>query len=207
MKALLLKDILVMKQQGKMYLLILVIYSIYSFLLKDSSMIITMIALFGFMTMFNSFSYDEKSKWNLFALSTTISRNDIVVGKYLFNLVITIGFSLLFLPVILFLAINSDVGLIESLKLIAIVSCISVVIANITLPVIFKFGIEKARIATMLIFVIPVLAPYVMQFIPSDFVIPPIIANYLPMISGILLLLFTYFSIKLSMKILKSKDL
>lgn len=206
MKGLLYKDLLVMNRQRNILLVLIGFYFIYSYMLKDTSMLMAISAMFSFLMVINSFAYDDKAKWDNFILTTTVSRSQLVLSKYI--LAIGGGIIVTLLTTVIAIAVSltytqpvlSD----YLISFVFVVACIISLFAAI-IPVIYKFGVEKSRIIMMAIVLIPILIGYIgTQFNISLPTIPlPVLA-----IAGVVLLIIAVFvSYRISVGIMLKKEL
>ena len=151
MKGLLLKDLLNLKKSIKLMLIIGIAYSIFFSTFEPTTLTGLLTLLFAMQSL-SSFSYDEFSKWDCYALSMPLSKKDLVLSKYF----LFIGFPIIgsFLSII----ITITVSLIKNnLNMLDILSgsmgyLFSIeVLMLILLPFVFKFGIERGRLIITLI--------------------------------------------------------
>ena len=96
MSGLILKDLLVLRKQGKSYLLIIGIYMVLAFVgVFDYSILSTMMVVLTMMLPMATFSYDELARWDKFAAAMPVGRSGIVKAKYLMALAVIGGAGLL----------------------------------------------------------------------------------------------------------------
>lgn len=156
MKGLLLKDLYVMKGQGRTYLVLLGFYFLLTLLgAFDAAIISSMSVLVVTMVPMSTFSYDDMARWPKFAAATPAGRRGVVRGKYLFSLC-TLGLAvaaLLVMDVVLCLA-RGQFDKLPDLLLGGASSCLMGLFLNLILiPVLFKFGSEKGRFVIMAVWV------------------------------------------------------
>ena len=202
------KDLLMIKSNLKMVLIMLVVFFIMSLQGEfDISFVPPFIVVMLFMS---TFSYDEFNKWDAYAVTLPNGRKNVVKSKYVASLILTI------VTIILTIILNSLVGLInnnlEFDKFIStIMGCVFVVILiqSIMYPFIFKYGMEKGRIGLFVISfaivgIIGLLSSVLKINIPTNVV--TFFDNYwfviIPLISIVLLLI----SYKISEKIYLKKE-
>lgn len=161
MKGLLLKDIMAMKKQCKIMFLVIIIYAFYSVMSKNASMVSGMIALFCAMMPITLMAYDEQSKWDRYALSLPLSRNSIVLGKYILGIGLVVLSMLLIIPInIAMIRYSNEMGLKEALLIVYVIFGIAICFVSLMLPIFYKFGIEKGRLLLFVVFFIPVMLAY-----------------------------------------------
>ena len=202
------KDLLMIKSNLKMVLIMLVVFFIMSLQGEfDISFVPPFIVVMLFMS---TFSYDEYNKWDAYAVTLPNGRKNVVKSKYFASLILTI------VTIILTIILNSLVGLInnnlEFDKFIStIMGCVFgvILIQSIMYPFIFKYGMEKGRIGLFVISfaivgIIGLLSSVLKMNIPTNVV--TFFDNYwfviIPLISIVLLLI----SYKISEKIYLKKE-
>lgn len=206
MKSLIIKDFLNVKGQLKVYGLLLIFYSVFSFATKATDVIGAMFIMLSVLIVINTLSYDDKVKWDKYSLTMPISRSNIVLGKYTFGLILlTIAF-LLSLGISTFtsLAINSTNStnlVIANLAMLAI----GIIFMSLILPILFKFGVEKGRMLMMLVLLIPVCIAMIFQMLDIEFPQNTDL-DYLIYVIPVVLIVILVLSIVLSVKIYNKKE-
>ncbi len=144
MKSLMIKDLLNLKRQNKIFLAIFIYAFIFS--TNDSPFLEFILVIFSIILIVNNISYDEKANWNTYILCMPVSRKDIIIQKYILGLIFL---SLSFFVAIIFGIILSILN-IEDIKelLFFYLGILSggILYLIFLLPFIFKFGTEKGRI-------------------------------------------------------------
>ena len=203
MKGLLLKDFINQKSQLKIYLFILVFWVIVAYINKGTNMMPIFFTMLALISTINAVAYDDRGKFNSYAVCMPISKFEIVFTKYLCNFIVTvvgIGFSF-----VVYYIISGD--FVENLLTCLAAFSASLIFAAIILPIIFKFGLEKARIAFMLVGLVPILAVWVFSNInlsvaePTDAQVTTAI-SFLPVAA----LAISFISVFISEKIYKNKE-
>lgn len=157
MSGFIIKDILVMKNTLRYYLFLMAVYGLLAVMgVFPYSIIAGFIVLVGMMTPISTFAYDEQARWDKYAAATPAGRRGVVKSKYAFTLLLLAVaslFTLVILEALWFLG-KEDIGSwAEPLMVVGVMNCISLLIASVTLPVMFKYGSEKSRVISMVIFV------------------------------------------------------
>lgn len=154
MKALLLKDWLVMKAQYKFYIFICLIFTILG-LLPNSSILSSYTILIASTICINLLQTDETSHFLPYADTTPLSRRMIVGEKYLLTLFI-IGATCVFS-----FGIRCISGLISGTFAICLhdglwSSCLYILagtlINGLTFPFLYRFGVMKGRVVTLVFY-------------------------------------------------------
>ena len=150
------KDFLVGRKNILYYFGFLVIYGVLSIMgVFPYSVLAGLVALVGLMLPMSSFAYDDQARWEKFAAATPAGRRGVVGGKYLFALLCTAGASVL---VAVILTAMSVLGTVEAevwwepLAVVGACACFTLLLDSIFLPFLLKFGSEKARMLSMLVF-------------------------------------------------------
>ena len=142
MKALLVKDIYSIWKQLRLMLVILVIFAV----MPDDYMNVLALTIAAMMP-YTAAAYDERSRWNLMAAMMPYTPLDLVLSKYVLGWLMIGGAALL--SVLMHLVRSLFMDRSWDLTLIAISILAAVMILNIALPLIFRFGVEKGRLVTI----------------------------------------------------------
>ncbi len=148
MKGLLLKDLYMMKKYCKTYLLIMVVFIAVSFASSENLFFVFYPCLLCGMIPVNLLGYDERSRWLQYSETMPYSKEQIVSGKYLIGLG-TQGTILLITGIsqAIRMSISGTFVLGEYLVFMMLLLTMSLLASSITLPFIFKLGVEKGRMA------------------------------------------------------------
>ncbi len=149
MKGLLIKDLYMTAKYCRMHFVILALFLVISFFDQSTNLILVYYpCLLAGTIPVNMLSYDERSGWNVYSRVLPYTKAQIVSGKYLLGL----------LAQILMLLITAVVQAGRLLYhhafdwsgygfLMLAVCVLSFASASITMPFIFRYGVEKGRIA------------------------------------------------------------
>lgn len=152
MKGLILKDIMGLKKISKNYLLFLIIYAIIASFSDMPAMFTSVVMVFSFMLPITALSFDERAKWDTYALTMPISRKDIVLSKYLLGLLFSV------VAIVICFLYSFAVAKID-FKASALSAAGSLLVGmiffSIIFPILLKFGVEKGRLTMIVIFLIP----------------------------------------------------
>lgn len=112
----------------------------------------TLTIVLGGMLAYNSISMDERDGWNRFVLTTGYSRKEYVLSKYLLAIAGTVICSM---TLGIFSVIGKNLGKIgmenSLLSILPVLMAGTVIMLSIALPLSFWFGMEKARLLSILI--------------------------------------------------------
>lgn len=216
MKGLILKDIINLKKNFKIFGLLSVLYIILAITTKDTgffSSVITM--LFAILTI-SLFSYDDLAKWDIYALTMPVSKEDMVSSKYIMLIILTL-FGTVFSSIVTIginFVLKSD-SLFTSVTNSLIGAFVVIVLYSFVLPFLIKLGVEKARIIFFIAIIIPfVVVSSVNAFmkgvnseIPEGLVtLLDFISHYSGLVLPITALIALYLSFRISVGIYRKKD-
>ena len=144
MKALILKDTYVIWRQMKYFLVMILIFSA-----LPNGFNNVFAVVYASMLPYTAMAYDERSKWDQMAAMMPYSTRDVVLGKYMFGWM-CIGAAAVLSG--LFQTVLSLVTDREVLPGTLVLSALGALcILAITLPLMFRLGVEKGRLAMFLV--------------------------------------------------------
>ena len=158
MTGLLYKDFLALKGHLSTYVVFFVIYGgLCAAGVFSPSVLGGMVVLISIITPMATVTSDDISRWNRFAIATPACRRGVVAGKYLFTLLMVLLSAVLVAVLLVVLALAGGLGdgsLAE--YLLATLACggIALLMNGVTLPLLLKFGAEKARLVSMALFLL-----------------------------------------------------
>ncbi len=139
------KDLLMVKSNLKIIVIILIVFGIMA--LQGQSDLSFVPALTSVMVFMSTFSYDEYNKFDAFAISLPNGRNNVVKSKYISSLVLiiaSVAITMIASIGIGYIKHSLDWEYILSTSVGCIFAC--VIVESVIFPLIFKFGVEKGRI-------------------------------------------------------------
>ena len=155
MTGLLYKDFLALKGHLSTYVVFFVIYGgLCAAGVFTPSVLGGMVVLISIITPMTTVTSDDISRWNRFAIATPACRRGVVAGKYLFTLLMVL---LSTAVVSLLMVALSPTGRLDAPLgevLLAVLACggIALLMNAVVLPLLLKFGAEKARMVSMALF-------------------------------------------------------
>lgn len=148
MKGLILKDLYMMKKYCKTYLLITVVFVAVSFVSSENLFFIFYPCFLCGMIPVNLLAYDERSKWMQYSETMPYTKGQIVSGKYLIGLGTQVAVLLVTgIAQATRMSVSGTFMLGEYLVLMMLFLIMSLLASSITLPFMFKLGVEKGRMA------------------------------------------------------------
>ncbi|WP_019242166.1 MULTISPECIES: ABC-2 transporter permease [Bacillus] len=207
MTGLLIKDILNLRKYAMTMLIFIVFYSALSFTMDDPGFISGAIVLFFTMISITSFSYDNLAKWDNYALSLPITRKEMVLSKYILAMLLAIGgtlFSIVAGGLIVF--IKDITSFKEQLVISYCLFVIATLFISALLPLIYKYGVEKARIMIVVVIGLPSILLFALSKIG---VLMPTDEQFMLLLklSPIFLVIVLFVSYFISLEIYKKKEL
>lgn len=146
MSALLMKDFYVMWKQTRVLLILILVFSC-----LPGAFYPTFAVVYAAILPYSTMAYDERSKWDQLAAMLPYSGCSLVLSKYFF------GYLAIAVTVVLSIVIQSILPLVWSgadslspLSTIPLAMGTGVCVLAITLPLMFRFGVEKGRLVMLL---------------------------------------------------------
>lgn len=201
------KDFLLLAKTSKTLLLLLLFMTLMQLPSANTAIITgTTTVLFGVLVI-TTFSYDDLAKWQGYELTLPIPRSQIVLSKYVSACVFTLIGVLISTSVnFVFYILDKTPSIQETLGTVGLTGCVVFMMVSIVIPLIFKYGAEKARLFMMLIFILPYFG---ITFLAKSNIIVNFdeffnaILNLLPIIT-VSFIIVSYF---ISVRILNSKEI
>lgn len=155
MKGLILKDLLNLKSTFKT-LGIMIFFFACVFIPQGNGFIFGIIILMFAMMVVTTISYDDLAKWDAYAITMPVTRKEIVMSKYLIMVILnTIGAGLALIVGFVGTMIMGNGFSMEMLAIVAVTYLIAYLFGSMIIPLIYKFGTEKARLMLILCALIP----------------------------------------------------
>ena len=144
MKALILKDTYVIWRQMKYFLVIILLFSALPSGFNNAFAVI-----YTAMLPYTALAYDERSKWDQLAAMMPYSARDVVLGKYVFGW-LCIGAAAV-LSGLMQAVLSTVIHRTFLPGTLALSALGALCILAITLPLMFRLGVEKGRLAMFLV--------------------------------------------------------
>lgn len=155
MKGLMIKDFYNLKKQLLLYILIGVLYSAIGAISSNENGVsfTGFVMILSAMLPVTAVSYDERSSWDKYGLTMPISRKEAVASKYVIGILFTAAGALI--SAVIGFIFRADMK--EFAYVLSIMAGICFIYLAVLLPVVYKFGTEKARFAVIAVMLIPFL--------------------------------------------------
>lgn len=157
MKGLIIKEILGLRQYLRVLGFLLLAYGAMAYIMRTTVFIPVVNAFLIMICVLNSSNYDDNNRWEQFVLTLPVSKSDLVTSKYLFILLLCIAST----GITLVLSLSLSLLFPASLTTILIASVASafagLFLASLSMPIIYRYGTEKARCILIIIIMVPTL--------------------------------------------------
>jgi len=144
MKALILKDTYVLWKQMRLYVLILAVLS-----LVGGAFNSLFVVVWCSMLPYTAVAYDERSHWGQLAAMMPYSRRDVVLSKYV------LGWMCMAAAMVLNIVVQQAASLLgregADLSLMLVSLFAGIIALDVTMPMVFRFGVERGRMLFMLL--------------------------------------------------------
>lgn len=148
MTGLIYKDLLCQMKTLKTFVVVLVVYGALAVGgLWDTNILTTLMFVIVIMLPINNFSFDSAAKWESFGLALPVSRRQVVGARYLFTVLLTAAAMVVVFAVGLAVSLT---GWMESWgefgMTTAAMTALALVMNGVMLPLLYRFGAERARV-------------------------------------------------------------
>ncbi|TAH74961.1 MAG: ABC-2 transporter permease [Anaerolineaceae bacterium] len=216
MKGLIVKDFINVSNSFRLVGVMVLFYGAISFLTESPGSFSGMFTLIFAMFLFGTFSLDELANWDSYALTMPLTRENIIQGKYLMMLLLTLIGFLVNAASLLVINIATKAESIFSGFEVPIGGFVIVIIFySVLLPIIAKVGITKARIYFILIYMVPfLLGMLIFKKVKEDNMVPPerlmdvleMVKDSIYIIAPLVMIVFLGISYSLSVGIYRKKE-
>lgn len=165
MKSLILKDLYNIGHNSRAMLFMLLVFGFIFLPTNGLISYIIMCCVMCSMMIVTTFSFDENAKWTAYAVIMPISKKQIVISKFIVLLIFTligagIGFVIGTISGIVFQLFDykSLEGWLNLISSTGVGFVVAFFFGSIVIPLLYKFGAEKARVLSLVAFVLPVVA-------------------------------------------------
>lgn len=150
MNALIKKDLIILFKQMKFFLVLILFFGV----ILSGPFYSTFVIVYAAMLPLTVMSFDEASKWDSLAAMMPIRSFHLVASKYIMGYMVIFLTAFMIILSTLFRIVLLDSSLIFSERFFQVVIsvCFGILMLSLLLPLIFKLGIEKGRLAFFVIF-------------------------------------------------------
>ncbi len=203
------KDLAMIKSNFKLLGVLIFVYAIMGLMGKmDISFILPFMCV---MIMISSFSYDNYNKWDAYCISLPNGRKNSVKSKYITTILMTLMVCLITIILSFIISYVNTKTINYEQILVTMFGTLfgTLLVLTIMYPIIYKFGVEKARIGIfLLVFGIVIVFGFLSQYIDLSFIAKTLsfLENYIVIILVIIMIAMVYISYKVSEKIFSKKE-
>ena len=147
MKGLIFKDFVNIKSQLKMYIIFVAGFFVLGMVSGATEVLSALMPMLAVLIPITAVAYDDLSGWNGFALSMPVSRADLVTARYLFTEMIMVAMAVITCAE--YIAVSRNIG--EAVMTTVLLYAVSNLMFAVIMPIIMKFGVQKARAIFMVI--------------------------------------------------------
>lgn len=161
MRSLILKDLYNIGHNAKSMLFMLAVLAVILIPTSGASAYIIVSAVLCSMMIVTTFTFDDNSKWTRYAMIMPVTKKNLVAGKYVVMAVFCVIGSLFGLIVSMIAGLvlrkmTFDIeGIVELLILALVAFALSIISGSMSIPLVFKFGAEKARVLLVVSVFVP----------------------------------------------------
>ena len=159
MTALLLKDFYTILRQGRLMLVFVLVFALIPGLNAAGLAIV-----YAAMLPYTALAYDERSKWDAYAVMLPYSRTTLVAEKYLLGWVATGVAALLSLAGGILLGTDPMEALVTTLS----VAGVALLMLAVSLPFMIRYGVEKGRMLFLAFFFLIVMGMLFLENLTSE---------------------------------------
>ncbi len=152
MKGLILKDIIMTWKYCKAFMVIVAAFLVGSVFVQGYSFYNLYPMVIAGIVPYTLFAYEERCKWSAYCTTLPVTRRQIVSSKFLLSLICIATVTVLtVIALMIGMYENGDVDTKEILSVICLLLAIGFISPSIMMPFVFKFSVEKARIAYLIV--------------------------------------------------------
>ena len=203
------KDFLMLKSNFKLWLILLFIYTFMAY--QEEMSLDFLLPFMCVVTMLSTFSYDTFNKWDAYAITLPRGRKNSIKAKYIATLLLILVTVAIVTILTLIIGYSQDITVDFEDTFSTILGAIfaTTLLQSIMYPAIYKFGIEKARIAIFIaVFGLGIVGSFLSKYIPFESFLQQLdfIHHYWMIVLPIIIVIMVYVSYKISEAIYNKKE-
>lgn len=197
------KDLFVADKSGRLLLILALVFSVLPNMGAFGNTYAMMMAI---MMPLNSIAYDEKCKWDRYAAMLPYTTGQLVWSKYLLSYLYTIlGGGIIVLGTFLRGMATGSAEWQEAAETACMLAIVMMVITAVGLPLLYRFGSEKGRLAMILCMGVGTGAALGILGVFGDLPLPGISMPLLLVLAVVLAIALTYVSFRLSVRFYRKR--
>ena len=203
------KDLLMIKSNMKIFIILLLIYVVLAF--QGQMDLSFLLPFMSVMIMVSTFSYDTYNKWDAYAIAMPNGRKNSVKAKYVTTILMTFVVSIITTILSFIISYVNTQNINYEQILVTMFGAIfgTLLVLTVMYPIIYKFGVEKARIGIfLLVFGIVIIGSLLSNYLDLSNVFKSLsfLEDYLIIILILVAIIMVYGSYKISEKIFSKKE-
>lgn len=211
MKGLILKDFINLKSTFKTYIFIMLVFA-FVFIPSGNVTLFGVIIFMSTLLVITTIAYDDLAKWDTYALTMPITRKKMVASKYFVMVILGVfGLMISLVMGLISFQFSNGVYLEEIFLTILIVYLMALIFGSTIIPLIYRFGIEKARLLILLVALIPGIFILIVQNIFGLNALEKVLMDlsdywFIYMLVALLMIAYVFGSYLISTKIYSKKE-
>lgn len=155
MKGLLYKDFRLLRKKCLMLLLFCGLYLVWGLFSEEMSFLINIFGLVLPMMVTTTIAYDNANRWPQFAATLPVSRKKIVLSKYyMLGILVLMSFVIVMCCQLLYRFRFPQLDFGGSMVSAIIIAILGILLNAVMMPLIYRFGAERARVVSVLLGVV-----------------------------------------------------
>ena len=204
------KDLLMIKSNIKIFVILLIIYVFMTF--QGQMDLSFLLPFMSVMIMISTFSYDTFNKWDAYAVTLPNGRKNSVMGKYIATIIL-IEITTIIITILSFTISYAKTKIIDFENIIGTIFgslFATILLQSFMYPAMYKFGPEKARIGIfVVVFGVAIIGGTVAKYVDLSPMIKMLdsIGTYWMIVFPVTMILMLYISYKASERIYFKKEI
>lgn len=203
------KDLLMIRSNFKLLAILFFVYGVMAF--QGEMDLSFLLPFMSVMIMISTFSYDNYNQWDAYAITLPDGRKNSVRAKYLATILLIIVTTMIItaLAIIIAYARTKVINFENIFSTLLGAIFATTLLLSFMYPVIYKFGVEKARIGLfVVVFGIAIISGIIVKLFDFEslFQALDMLNNYWLIIIPIVTILMVYLSCKISEGIYRKKE-
>ena len=204
------KDLLMIKSNIKIFVILLIIYVFMTF--QGQMDLSFLLPFMSVMIMMSTFSYDTFNKWDAYAVTLPNGRKNSVMGKYIATIIL-IEITTIIITILSFTISYAKTKIIDFENIIGTIFgslFATILLQSFMYPAMYKFGPEKARIGIfVVVFGVAIIGGTVAKYVDLSPMIKMLdsIGTYWMIVFPVTMILMLYISYKASERIYFKKEI
>ncbi len=204
------KDLLMIKSNIKIFVILLIIYVFMTF--QGQMDLSFLLPFMSVMIMISTFSYDTFNKWDAYAVTLPNGRKNSVMGKYIATIIL-IEITTIIITILSFTISYAKTKIIDFENIIGTILgslFATILLQSFMYPAMYKFGPEKARIGIfVVVFGVAIIGGTVAKYVDLSPMIKMLdsIGTYWMIVFPVTMILMLYISYKASERIYFKKEI